>query len=379
MAGIPMKFTTHEGLNHGKLTLLWGQGMSIFGSSNWTVPSANSQHEENYFTRNASLFNWFVSYFNRRWNNTAPGGIKETGAFTPLPPSTPSYNAPANGAIGVATSGAKLKWWAGLWPYYYDIYFGTTTQPPLFASNVNLGNSLNHTDYKAFTLPTLQPGTTYYWQIVSKTAAMQPKAGPIWSFRTAGSGPGPTGGNDIVLWASTVTNIHGNWVRLSDPNTGGGVALRNPDAGQAKIAPALASPANYFEIAFNAASGVAYHVWVRLRAYGNSLGNDSIHMQFSDSLVNGGSFGRIGTSSSLEMVLQNGPSGSAPHGWGWTDNGWGSLGPPISFANSGTHVLRIQQREDGSTVDQIVLSPGNYFSSPPGSRIDDTTVLQRTQ
>src|SRR5262249_2887304 len=118
----------------------------------------------------------------------------------------------------------------------------------------------------------------------------------------------------------------------------------------------------------------------RMRALGNSLGNDSVHMQFSDSVnSSGSSWARIGTSSSLEPVLQDGPGGGPPHGWGWTDNGWGSVGSPIYFSSTGTHTLRIQQREDGATIDQIVLSPQKYFGHPPGPRTDDGTILQKTQ
>jgi hypothetical protein len=380
MAGIPMRFTVHQGLNHGKLSLLYGQGMSIFGSANWTKPSANSQHEENYFTKNPAVFNWFVNYFNRRWNNSGPTGAKETGPFAPLPPSTPSYRTPSDGATGVATTGQTLKWWAGKWPYYYDIYFGTSSNPPLFASNVNLGPSINSTDYRSFALPTLQPGTTYFWKIVSKTAANQTATGPTWSFRTAGSTPPPNpNATTIVLWVNNAA-IRGDWQKLSEPVAAGGVSIQNPDAGRAKIAPALASPANYFELTFNATAGVAYHFWVRMRSQTNSLANDSVHVQFNDSVdVNGTPWARIGTTSSLEPVLQDGPGGSSPHGWGWTDNGWGSLGAPIKFATTGAHTIRIQQREDGATIDQIVLSPNTYFSTAPGARRDDSTILAAKQ
>jgi phosphatidylserine/phosphatidylglycerophosphate/cardiolipin synthase-like enzyme len=383
MAGIPMRVTVHQGLNHGKLALLYGQGMSVFGSGNWTKPSANLQHEENYFTKNPAIFNWFVKYFERRWNNSNPAGVKETAAFKPLPPSTPSYRSPSDGATGVATTGTTLKWWAGKWPYNYDIYFGTSSTPPLFLANQALGPSISDTDLKSITLPTLQPGTRYFWKIVSKTAANMTASGPTWSFVTNGTAPPPNNSApEIVLWTASVStsNIHGDWIRLSDSLAAGGVAMRNPDAGRAKIAPALASPANYFEMTFTATKNVAYHVWVRMRALGNSLGNDSIHLQFSDSVTAGGSsWARIGTTSSLEPVLQDGPGGAPPHGWGWTDNGWGSMGPPIYFSTTGTHTLRIQQREDGATVDQIVLSPQKYFSRAPGSRTDDGTILAKVQ
>src|SRR5207248_7970490 len=49
MAGIPIKITKHQGQNHEKSLLLYGQAMTVFGSSNWTLPSFNIQQEHNYF------------------------------------------------------------------------------------------------------------------------------------------------------------------------------------------------------------------------------------------------------------------------------------------------------------------------------------------
>jgi hypothetical protein len=145
---------------------------------------------------------------------------------------------------------------------------------------------------------------------------------------------------------------------------------------QAKISPALSSPASFVELTFNAKAGTAYHLWVRMRAQNDSFSNDSVHVQFNDSVtISGAPTMQIGTTSSAECVLQNGPSGSADHGWGWSDNGWGALGVNVYFAADGQHRLRIQQREDGPTVDQIVLSPTTYLSSPPGPRQNDTTIL----
>lgn len=116
-----------------------------------------------------------------------------------------------------------------------------------------------------------------------------------------------------------------------------------------------------------------------MRAQGNSFSNDSIHIQFSDSVTASGTpTAQIGTSSSTEYVLQDGPSGAADQNWGWTDNGWGTLGPNLFFAASGTHTLRVQQREDGAIIDQIVISPDTYLSSPPGGRQNDATILPKT-
>jgi PKD repeat protein len=184
--------------------------------------------------------------------------------------------------------------------------------------------------------------------------------------------------NTSVAWASDValSNIHGHWQRLADSSAAGGTALENPNAGAAKISPALANPANYFDATFSAKAGLAYHVWIRLRAQNNSMSNDSVHAQFNDALnASNAAYARIGTTNSAEFVLQNGPNASSIQGWGWTDNGWGTLGPAVYFATSGTHTIRIQQREDGAIVDQIVISADAYTSAPPGARLNDNTIV----
>jgi hypothetical protein len=66
----------------------------IYGSSNWTSASANSQEEHNYFARDAGGFTWLKNQFLRKWNNST--GIVENVAFVPQPPATPAYVGPAN-------------------------------------------------------------------------------------------------------------------------------------------------------------------------------------------------------------------------------------------------------------------------------------------
>jgi hypothetical protein len=194
--------------------------------------------------------------------------------------------------------------------------------------------------------------------------------------------PPPPSSNTVVLWFSDTpsASINGKWQPLGDASAANGTALWNPDAGAAKVAPALASPLNYIERTFTADAGTAYHVWLRMRAQGDSLLNDSVHVQFSDSVDSGGAaFAHIGSTSSTEYVLQNGSSGPPDKGWGWTENGWGSLGPNIFFAAGGSHTLRVQQREDGAIIDQIVISPDTYLTTSPGARQNDSTVLPKSQ
>jgi hypothetical protein len=34
------------------------------------------------------------------------------------------------------------------------------------------------------------------------------------------------------------------------------------------------------------------------------------------------------------------------------------------FSSSGTHTIRMQIREDGCSIDQIVISPGRFLNTP---------------
>jgi phosphatidylserine/phosphatidylglycerophosphate/cardiolipin synthase-like enzyme len=191
-AGIPFRVAAHAGLNHQKLVILYNQAMAVFGSSNWTTPSANQQQEHNYFTTKPWMFQWFVDQFERKWNNLAPNGAIETDWFQPLPPDKPIYQSPADTAVGQSISLA-LKWDGGPWAHLYDIYFGTDPNPPLFAANQPLGptDPANPTLTQSFALPLLQHGTTYYWRVVSKTMAGMTAKGPIVSFTTSGTAPPP--------------------------------------------------------------------------------------------------------------------------------------------------------------------------------------------
>jgi hypothetical protein len=464
-AGVQIRIRAHQGLNHEKVAMLYGTGMTIFGSSNWTGPSSNCQAENNYFTTKAWFFDWFVNHFERKWNSTT-----ETQPFTPLPPSQPVYKSPANNATGLPTT-VKLSWEGGPWAHKFDIYFGTDPNPPLFAADQFIGRVDNGSVPETYTLPPLQPGTKYYWRIVSKTMANVTETGPTRNFTTSGpTGPAPTvtaispnngsttGGTsvtitgtnfltgatvtigsaaatsvnvasstqitavtpaqaegtvsvsvtnpdsqsgslanaftytappppppsttgDIVLYAAESTVRMGNWNIVSDQTAAGGARISNSDLGAAKLADPLANPAHYFEMSFNAEANTAYRLWIRGKAQNDFWGNDSVFAQFSDSLDSSGGSAvfRIGTSSGTAINLED-CSGCGLAGWGWQDNGWGVgvMGPLIYFATSGTHTIRIQVREDGLSIDQILLSPSSYLNSSPGALKNDATILAKS-
>jgi hypothetical protein len=188
---------------------------------------------------------------------------------------------------------------------------------------------------------------------------------------------GGTGPADIVLYASEAPIRVGNWTVVADASAAGGSRLRNPNAGHAKIVTASASPADYVEISFQADADVPYHLWIRGKADSNNYANDSVFVQFSDAKgQNGALIYGIGTTSATEYNLED-CSGCGVSNWGWQDNGYAGMGLDITFANGGMHTMRIQTREDGLSIDQIVLSPSRFLTAAPGPLKNDSTILPK--
>jgi len=188
----------------------------------------------------------------------------------------------------------------------------------------------------------------------------------------------PPASSDVVLHAADALRISGAWRVEADSTAAGGRLIHHPDAGAAKVTTASASPTNYFEQTFDADAGVPYRLWIRGKADRNYWANDSVFVQFSDSVTSAGaSTMRIGTTSASEVNLED-CSGCGVSGWGWQDNGYGAgvLGPVIYFATSGPHTIRVQTREDGFAIDQIVLSPSRFLTKSPGALKNDTTIIQ---
>ncbi|HEX4346662.1 MAG TPA: carbohydrate-binding protein [Vicinamibacterales bacterium] len=193
------------------------------------------------------------------------------------------------------------------------------------------------------------------------------------------SGGASAATGDIVLYASDATNLHGNWARASDASAAAGQLLTSADNGWSNTDSALAAPSNYFDVTFSANAGTAYHVWLRLRASGNSKYNDSLFAQFSDAVdAHGAALFPIGTASGLTVNLATDATASSLGGWGWVDGAyWLTQASTMQFASSGTHTMRIQTREDGVQIDQVVLSPTTFLTQAPGPKTNDTTIVPK--
>jgi hypothetical protein len=108
-----------------------------------------------------------------------------------------------------------------------------------------------------------------------------------------------------------------------------------------------------------------------------NIASDSVYVQFSGAVnASHQPIYRLTEASAASVILENG-SGAGIAGWGWADSAYGSLASPIYFAVSGPQTLRIQTREDGVSIDQIVLSAARYLTTPPGMAKNDTTIVAK--
>ena len=165
----------------------------------------------------------------------------------------------------------------------------------------------------------------------------------------------------------------------ADSTAAGGQRLASADNGWSSTGSVPAAPADYVEWTFSAAANTPYRIWLRLKASDNSKYNDSVYVQFSDALDSSGSaLYAIGTTNGLAVNLQS-CDGCALSGWGWLASAyWLNQTTTVRFASAGPHTLRIQTREDGVSIDQVVLSPAAYLGGAPGPIAGDSTIVSKT-
>jgi hypothetical protein len=262
-------------------------------------------------------------------------------------------------------SGTLTLAWTAAGATSYEVKFGLTNPPP----------SVSIMQPTASYAPgPLSGNTSYHWQIVAHNSGGA-TPGPVWSFTTAGSSIA-----DVVVYSADIPTaaLHGMWSRAADPTSPSGIKLVTPDTGLSLTRAPNAAPADYFDVTFDATAGTPYTIWLRIQALANSKWNDSLWVQFSDALANGTPIYPIGTTSGLLVNLATEASASSEQLWGWQNTAYW-LGQPttVTFATSGTHTLRIQVREDGVELDQIVLSPGTYLHTAPGAVSNDSTIVPK--
>ena len=187
---------------------------------------------------------------------------------------------------------------------------------------------------------------------------------------------------EIVLWAADAV-AQGRWTQVADPTAAGGVRVYDPNLGAPKV-PAPDPHAVVTFLRFYADPNETYKLWVRLKADGNSWTNDSVWVQFHGATdVSGTPRYEVGTTSGLAINLEE-CSGCGVSGWGWEDDGWGAPnrnGGLLRFPQDpdrDAQGITIQTREDGVSIDQIVLSAEKYLTVRPGTAKNDKTILPST-
>ena len=327
MAGAQIKIRQHQGLTHEASMILRGLGEVIFGSGNWTIASAVNQDEHNYFY-NPSLgkpwfFDWFAQQFDVKWNDPSL-----FVPFQPLPPGSPAYSSPANASTGTATS-VTLTWDGGPWSHFYDIYFGATPDPPLVASNLQLG-APDPGVMETYTVSALQPGTTYYWRIVDRTWAQQTNSGPVWSFTTGGVRTTPAFGG-------TPWTVPGQIEAENFDNGGQGVAYF--DTTPTTNSGAVYRPNEGVDIEATADTGGGYDVmktkageWLQYTANLSATGTYAVELRVAS--LGGGGIVRV----DVDGVDVTGPL-TIPNTGGW--QAWTTIRSNGVALASGIHRIRL--------------------------------------
>jgi subtilisin family serine protease len=183
---------------------------------------------------------------------------------------------------------------------------------------------------------------------------------------------------EIVVRAADVPSAdrHGAWTRTSDTTAADGVSLATPDAGWTATAQPFAQPQDFFDVRFTPDPGVPYRLWLRMKAGGDSKWNDSVWLQFSDARLNGTTAYGINSESGIAINLEN-CSNCGMSGWGWQDGAYWLARTTVTFG-PGTQTMRVQTREDGVAIDQIVISAGTWLNAAPGQVSGDSTIVPRS-
>jgi len=119
-----------------------------------------------------STYYWKVEASNQSGYTSQGGPWSFTTEELSVPPVAPSNPNPANNSTGISKTPTLS--WVSTGATSYDIYFGTSTNPPLIKSN-HTTNSYNTGE--------LSYETKYYWKIVAKNISGN-TTGTVWNFTT---------------------------------------------------------------------------------------------------------------------------------------------------------------------------------------------------
>ena len=141
--------------------------------------------------------------FYSKEGDTFPARISINYSVPCDPPGAFTLLYPGNGNVISGTS-TTLSWLTASGATQYDVYFGTSSNPPLYT---NTGET-------SLDVSSLSLNTTYYWKVVAKnTCGNTADSSGTWHFRTGACGSPP--GSFALLSPSNGTTISGTSTTLS--------------------------------------------------------------------------------------------------------------------------------------------------------------------
>ena len=163
------------------------------------------------------------------------------------------------------------------------------------------------------------------------------------------------------------------------PGSPSGIKIITPDNGVSFANNPANPPTQWFDVTFNADPGKTYTLWVRLKALNNSKFNDAVWVQFSNALGE--------RAAGLPVAIDVGPARQPGDRRERHEPEQLGLGQQRVLAESAAgrscsrpadcRRMRMQIREDGVQIDQIVLSHVTYLNAPPGPPTNDATIVPK--
>ncbi|HUS57675.1 MAG TPA: dockerin type I domain-containing protein [Planctomycetota bacterium] len=276
---------------------------------------------------------------------------------------SPTGPSPSNAATGVAVT-ADLDWSNATNATSYDVYFGTSADALSL-----LGNTLA----SSYILPTLECGTTHYWQVVAKDAHAEAE-GPVWRFTTVACPPvSPTNCGHSGNTAGSIT-----WTWTDNSSNEQGFRVHN--ASHTVQWTASANSTSFQETGLSVNTLYTRHAHA-YNAEGDSAPSTDATAYTSIESCNGPTFGTI-TAASIQAASINTPTGlargssgiiicnitnSANSGWRPNNDFWTSSG---LIANK-AYEFTAQSRNGDTDVTAETTSNVKYtLPVPPGITCD---------
>ena len=180
-----------------------------------------------------------------------------------LPPLPPSDPFPLDGATNVSTN-TRLRWHFQKGARYY-LYFGTSSNPPLIASDLA-------TSEYSFSAP-LNFSTTYYWKVKAKNFSGE-KLSALWYFTTQGV-PKPSSPFELKYdWVGT-NAVSLSWKENSSNEDGFVVERSQQGSSFSKVGTLTANARTYTDVNVSAGKSYTYRVYA-FNGYGKSNPSNEI-------------------------------------------------------------------------------------------------------